>query len=269
MRSSTQSSFQTSRGRRSNARSPPAWHRSSSISRGSRPPIRCSTARAARRCTGTTFDSRSARSFVAFGIELARAETLGLLGVVIRPGCYTDGTEEDGLRLVASAVSEVLKPRRHGRTLVLLEHTAGQGTSLGWRFEQLSKMLEHLDGHPRVGVCLDSCHLFGAGYDLSTEEGYAATFESFERLVGLDRLRVWHLNDSKRELGSRRDRHDHIGKGLIGLSGFRRIVNDARFAGLPMVMETPKTEGRRPSDTTKDPLDIRNLRTLRGLFEER
>jgi deoxyribonuclease IV len=217
----------------------------------------------------TSSDTLRARSIEAFGIEIDRAEALGLLGVVIHPGCYTDGTEADGIRLVASAVSEVLKARPRGRTLVILEHTAGQGTSLGWRFEQLARMIEHLDGHPRVGVCLDSCHLFGAGYDLSTEDGYAATFESFERLVGLDRLKVWHLNDSKRELGSRRDRHEHIGKGFIGLSGFRRIVNDSRFAGLPMVMETPKTEGRRPSDTAKDPLDIKNLRTLRGLFESK
>jgi deoxyribonuclease-4 len=209
------------------------------------------------------------RSILAFGEEIDRAETLGLMGVVIHPGCYTSGTEEEGLRLVASAVRQALKTRRRGRALVILEHTAGQGTSLGWRFEQLAGMIEHLDGHPRIAVCLDTCHLWAAGYDLASEAGYQNTFESFDEIVGLDRLRVFHVNDSKKPLGSRRDRHYHIGKGTIGLDAFRRLINDARFDDLPMLLETPKTEGRRATSVELDPLDEANLETLRALVAPR
>jgi deoxyribonuclease IV len=209
------------------------------------------------------------RSIAAFGEELDRAETLGLAGVVIHPGCYTTGTEEEGMRLVADAVRGLLAGRRRGRTQVILEHTAGQGTSLGWRFDQLARMLEHLDGHPRVAICLDTCHLWAAGHDLASEGGYRATFAAFDRIVGLDRLRVFHLNDSKKPLGSRRDRHEHIGKGSIGLEAFRRLVNDARFADLPMLLETPKSDLRRPTSVERDPLDAGNLRRLRRLVVRR
>jgi deoxyribonuclease IV len=208
------------------------------------------------------------RSIDAFGEELDRAEALGLDGVVIHPGAYTTGTEARGLRLVAGAISRLLRARRQGRTLVILEHTAGQGTSLGWRFEHLARMLEHLDGHPRVAVCLDTCHLWAAGYDLATEDGYRETFESFDALVGLDRLRVFHVNDSKKDRGSRRDRHDHIGKGTIGLDAFRRLLNDPRFAQLPMILETPKTEWKKATAVEVDPLDQANLATLRSLMAE-
>jgi deoxyribonuclease IV len=209
------------------------------------------------------------RSVLAFGEEIDRAESLGLLGVVIHPGSYTTGTEGEGIGLVADAVRRVLRERPGGRALVILEHTAGQGTSLGWRFEQLARMIDDLDGDPRVGVCLDTCHLWGAGYDLASDAGYHSTFEAFERLIGLDRLRVFHVNDSKKPLGSRRDRHEHIGRGTIGRAAFRRLVNDARFAALPMILETPKTEGRSPTSVVKDPLDVRNLRTLRALMARR
>jgi deoxyribonuclease-4 len=209
------------------------------------------------------------RSILAFGEEMDRAETLGLMGVVIHPGCYTSGTEDEGIRLVADAIHRVLKTRRRGRARVILEHTAGQGTSLGWRFEQLARMIEHLEGHPRVAVCLDTCHLWAAGYDLATDAGYRATFESFDRLVGLDRLRVFHINDSKKPLGSRRDRHDHIGQGTLGLGAFRRLLNDARFDDLPMLLETPKTEGRPARSVDLDPLDEANLRALRKLIAGR
>ena len=215
---------------------------------------------------GTASPGLRAQSIDAFGIELDRAEALGLLGVVIHPGCYTTGTEEDGLRLVAEGVKDALRPRRRGRTLVLLEHTAGQGTSLGWRFEQIARVLHHLDGHARVGVCLDTCHLFAAGYDLATERGYKRTFDAFRRTIGFDRLRVFHLNDSKRPLGSRRDRHEHIGRGAIGLEAFTRLVNDRRFRQFPMLLETPKTEGRAAKSIAVDPLDEMNLKTLRGLI---
>jgi deoxyribonuclease IV len=209
------------------------------------------------------------RSILAFGEEIDRAEALGLLGVVIHPGCFTSGTEDGGIRLVASAVRQALKTRRRGKTLVILEHTAGQGTSLGWRFEQLARMIEHLDGQPRIAVCLDTCHMWAAGYDLASEAGYRETFESFDKTVGLSRLRVFHLNDCKKPLGSRRDRHEHIGKGTIGLGAFRRLLNDSRFEGLPMILETPKTESRRPTSVEVDPLDAANLKTLRALLTVR
>ena len=149
--------------------------------------------------------------------------------------------------------------------MVLLEHTAGQGTSLGAKFEELATIIDLMGGHRRVGVCLDTCHLLASGYDLTTPEGYARTFKEFARSVGFDRLRAFHMNDSKKPLGSRVDRHEHIGQGFLGLEPFRRIVNDRRFRGLPMLLETPKEERRSASMIGVDAFDERNLATLRGL----
>jgi deoxyribonuclease-4 len=208
------------------------------------------------------------QSLDAMGDELDRAEALGLLGVVLHPGCYTIGSEAEGLTLIADGLLALLKARRRGRTMVLLEHTAGQGTALGATFEQLASIIGKMNDHRRVGVCLDTCHLLASGYDLATPEGYASTFKQFGRLVGFDRLKVFHLNDSKKPLGSRVDRHTHIGEGFVGLEAFRRIVNDPRFRRLPMLLETPKTETRAASVITQvDPLDERNLNTLRGLID--
>jgi len=150
--------------------------------------------------------------------------------------------------------------------MVLLEHTAGQGTSLGATFEQLAAIIAGMNGHRRVGVCLDTCHLLASGYDLCSTEGYASTFQQFGRLVGFDRLKAFHLNDSKKPLGSRVDRHQHIGQGCLGLEPFRRIVNDPRFQDLPMLLETPKEEGHSPSKIELDRFDEQNLNTLRGLI---
>lgn len=208
-----------------------------------------------------------AQSIAALGEELDRAELLGLDGLVMHPGSYTSGTEEEGLRAIGRAIKQLLKARRRHRVKVLLEHTAGQGTNLGHRFEHLATILDEVNGSPRVGVCLDTCHLLTAGYDLCTEAGYAATFRDFDRIVGLNRLQVFHLNDSKKPCGSRVDRHEHIGKGCLGLEPFRRLLNDPRFANLPMLLETPKLESaasKRRSDV--DPWDARNLRTLRKLI---
>jgi deoxyribonuclease-4 len=205
------------------------------------------------------------QSIEAMGDEIDRAESLGLTGVVLHPGCYTAGTPEQGLRRIADALLELLRLRSRGRTLVLLEHTAGQGTSLGARFEELATIIELMKGHRRVGVCLDTCHLLASGYDLCTAEGYAATFADFGRIVGFGRLKAFHVNDSKRPLGSRVDRHEHIGKGYLGLEPFRRLVNDRRFGDLPMLLETPKAEGRATGTIEIDPLDQENLNVLRGL----
>ena len=209
------------------------------------------------------------QSLAALLEEYDRADALGLQGLVMHPGSFTTSTESEGLRLIASGLRALLRTRRRAAPLVLLEHTAGQGTNLGHRFEHLATIIEGLDGSPRVGVCLDTCHLLAAGYDICSEEGYVQTFREFDRLVGLDRLKAFHLNDSKKPCGSRVDRHEHIGKGCLGLEPFRRIVTDPRFAGLPMLLETPKLdtpESRRRSDV--DPWDARNLRTLRQLMRE-
>jgi deoxyribonuclease IV len=209
-----------------------------------------------------------AQSIAALGEELDRAEALGLDGLVMHPGSYTRGTEAEGLALIAEALRELLRARPRARTKVLLEHTAGQGTNLGHRFEHLAAIIDRLGGSPRVGVCLDTCHLLGAGYDITSKAGYEITFRDFDRIVGVDRIAVFHLNDSKKPCGSRVDRHEHIGKGCLGLEPFRRLLNDPRFARLPMLLETPKldtSESRRRSDI--DPWDARNLRTLRKLMK--
>jgi len=209
------------------------------------------------------------QSLAALLEEYDRADALGLQGLVMHPGSFTTSTESEGLRLIASGLRALLRTRRRAAPLVLLEHTAGQGTNLGHRFEHLATIIEGLDGSVRVGVCLDTCHLLAAGYDICSEEGYVQTFREFDRLVGLDRLKAFHLNDSKKPCGSRVDRHEHIGKGCLGLEPFRRIVTDPRFAGLPMLLETPKLEtpeSRRRSDV--DPWDARNLRTLRRLMRK-
>lgn len=208
-----------------------------------------------------------ARSLAALVEELDRAETLGLDGLVMHPGSYTTGTERGGLRLIASGLAALLEQRPEGRTRILLEQTAGQGTNLGHRFEHLAEILARLGATPRVGVCLDTCHLLAAGYDIGTPEGYAETFRQFGQIVGFTRLKAFHLNDSKKPCASRVDRHDHIGKGCLGLEPFRRLVNDPRFTRLPMLLETPKLEtpeSRRASDV--DPLDRVNLDVLRGLI---
>ena len=215
---------------------------------------------------GTTEPRLRAMSIAAFADELDRAHALGLLGVVLHPGTCTAGSEQNALRLVADAIRTAfaLRPRR--RTMVLLEHTAGQGRTLGWRFEHIAAILNHLDGSPRAAVCVDTCHLIASGYDIVSDAGYSETFAAFERLIGFDRLRVVHANDSKRPCGSRIDRHEHVGDGCLGLEPFRRILNDPRFAGRPLLIETEKSvSAGRPNAIVLDPLDVKNLETLRGL----
>ena len=217
----------------------------------------------------STHQPLRAQSLAAMGDELDRAEALGLQGVVLHPGCYTAGSEAAGLDLIADGLLELFAGGRRGKTKIILEHTAGQGTSLGATFEQIAYIIARMKGHRRIGVCLDTCHLLASGYDIASAEGYAATFRLFEQLIGVDRLKVIHLNDSKRPLGSRVDRHEHIGEGFLGLEPFRRIVNDRRFRGLPMLLETPKGEGKATGPIAADPLDERNLNTLRSLIQPR
>ena len=247
----------------------------------------------------TTSPALRAQSMAAFIDELDRAHMLGLLGVVLHPGTNTApvgfapavpparslagpptprsvrasslmlATEEDALRLIAQSIRAAFKARPRRKTMVLLEHTAGQGRTVGHRFEHLAAIIGHLDGSPRVGVCLDTCHLIASGYDIVTDAGYRETFETFDRLVGLDRLKVFHGNDSKRPCGSRVDRHEHIGEGCLGLEPFRRLLHDPRFNDLPILIETEKSPApSSPRAIIADPLDMKNLETLRRLRGE-
>ena len=214
-------------------------------------------------------DTLRRRSIAALGEELDRAEALGLLGVVLHPGAYTTATEEEGLARIADGIARVLADRPDQQTMLLLEHTAGQGTNLGHTFEQLGTIItdvEQAGTTTRIGVCLDTCHLLAAGYDLGSDTGYTDTMRQLDTCVGLDRLRALHLNDSKTPLGSRVDRHTHIGSGHVGLSAFRRLLTDPRLEDLPMVLETPKARSGRTTELEPDPMDLENLGTLRELM---
>ncbi len=177
------------------------------------------------------------KSWAALAEELARCEQLGIPWLIFHPGSHED--EARGLRLVAEGMAQALE-RVPGKVRLLAEITAGQGTSLGWRFEQVAAIRDLVPAplRRRVAVCFDTCHAFAAGYDLTTEEGYAETFRRFDREIGLANLKAFHLNDCKKPLGCRVDRHEHIGQGAMGLEPFRRLVNDARFAGTPGFLET-------------------------------
>ena len=191
-------------------------------------------------------------------VELERCEALEVPWLVLHPGSHVGAGEEAGLAQVAQALGEVHAATPGFRTRILLETTAGQGTSLGYRFEHLAWLMEHTPEGERLGVCLDTCHVFAAGYELRTTAGYAATMEAFDRVIGLKRLHAIHLNDCKGNLGSRKDRHEHIGKGNIGLEGFRHVVNDSRLAGLLALLETPKGDDLHE--------DRENLAVLRSLI---
>jgi len=201
------------------------------------------------------------RSVMAFVDELRRADTLGIPYVVTHPGAYTTSSESRGLRQIVRALNEIQERSRGLRARCLLETTAGQGTSLGWRFEQLAEILAGVAEPERLGFCFDTCHVFAAGYPLGTEKEYRATMRRFNRLVGLERIKAFHLNDSRRPLGSRVDRHAHIGRGEMGTEPFRLLLADRRFRRVPMYLETPKGE------QNGEDLDAINLRTLRGLIE--
>jgi len=206
--------------------------------------------------------------------EVQRAATLDIPWVVSHPGAYTTTSEEEGLKRIITALDEVLGQTRDASAGILLETTAGQGTTLGWRFEHLAAILAGVKDNRRLGVCFDTCHVFAAGYKISTQSDYDATMEQFDKIVGLDQIRAFHLNDSVKECGSRVDRHAHIGCGKIGPEAFGWLLRDLRFhnvpmvqdkktpndlPGIPMILETPKGQ--------KDGVDwdIINLKTLRDL----
>lgn len=197
------------------------------------------------------------QSIEAFADELDRCAQLGIPYLVVHPGAHTGSGMDAGIKRVATALDRLFAEGTGGDVTVLLETTAGQGTCLGGTFEELARMLELLRHPERAAICVDTCHIFAAGYDFREPEAYASTFERFHELLGIDRIQAFHLNDSKGGPGSHLDRHEAIGDGQIGVEGFRHLVNDPRFLRVPMVLETPKGK-----DDTED---IRNLATLRRL----
>ena len=198
------------------------------------------------------------RSIRALVDELKRCERLGLNYLVIHPGAHMGDGEKRGIHRIAKSLDQIHNESGMLGVQIALETTAGQGTSVGYRFEHLRDIIGSCCNSDRVFVCVDTCHIFASGYDIRAEEDYASTMKAFDRVIGIGRVKVFHFNDSKKALGSRVDRHDHIGKGMIGESGFVSILNDRRFTRVPKILETPKGK------TSWH--DRRNLRILRSLI---
>ena len=201
------------------------------------------------------------KSVKAFRGELSRCSKLGLGAIIAHPGSHVGSGEKAGLRRIAQALNRLLDSRSSGAVRILLETTAGQGSALGGRFEHLAEIIARVRQKERVGVCYDTCHTFAAGYDIRTDDAYGRTMEDFDRTIGLGRIAAFHLNDAKAGLGSRTDRHEHIGRGKLGREAFRLILRDRRFGRVPKILETPK--GRRG----RAEWDVINLNLLRRLAE--
>ena len=199
------------------------------------------------------------RSIDAMVDELQRAELLGIRDVVAHPGAHTGSGDDAGLSRIVQAIHQILDRTADLEARIALETTAGQGSCLGHRFEHLGHILDHAPQTDRLGVCVDTCHIFAAGYSLADDQGYNDTMRELDQAVGLNRVRVWHLNDSVRGLGSRVDRHAGLGRGQIGLDAFKRILNDPRFAGIPLILETPKG---REGDLELDAINLQILHSL-------
>jgi deoxyribonuclease IV len=193
--------------------------------------------------------------------EMQRAESLGIPYLVMHPGSPRGGGEQEGIDRIARAINLIHHQGSEIEVMIIMETTAGQGATLGNRFEHFARIIERIEEDERVGVCLDTCHVFAAGYDISTPAGYEATLKEFQQVIGLERLKVIHLNDSQAASGTRVDRHEHIGKGSIGLDAFRYLLQDPRLAHLPFILETPKEKSPSGEDW-----DCVNLGTLRGLL---
>jgi len=200
------------------------------------------------------------RSVTAFIDELERCEVLGVTNLIAHPGSHVGAGELGGIKTIAKSLDEVHKACPGYVAKVTLEITAGQGSNLGYRFEQIANMIDATKESERLRVCFDTEHAFAAGYDIRTQEGYERTFTDFDEVIGIERLAAFHLNDSKKEFHSRVDRHEHIGKGFIGVEAFRMLMNDKRFWGLPMCLETPKGPDLKE--------DRENLELLRSLFQD-
>jgi len=197
-----------------------------------------------------------ARSLDSLTDELERAEILGLTHAVIHPGSHLGNGERWGINEIAKSLSEVHRRLPGYKAQITLEITAGQGSNLGYKFEQIAAIIDQTEENQRLAVCFDTCHAFAAGYKLTPEKTYYQTWEEFDRLIGLEKLAVIHLNDSKKESGSRVDRHEMIGDGVMGLEPFSLLLNDTRFTNLPAILETPQGQEGYPKD----------LKILRGLI---
>ena len=197
------------------------------------------------------------KSVLAMADELSRAERLGAYAVVLHPGAHMGAGVESGIDQIARSFDQIHAATEGFGVVTLLETAAGQGSCLGCSFEELGQMISLIDDKSRMGICIDTCHIFAAGYDIRTRDGYERMVAEVEKHVGIENVGAFHLNDSKKPLGSRVDRHEHIGKGEIGLEAFRMILNDPRFAGIPKLLETPKTV-----ETESDRINIAALRSL-------
>ncbi|NKE72566.1 deoxyribonuclease IV [Nitrospiraceae bacterium HYJII51-Mn-bac16s-1-B09] len=197
------------------------------------------------------------KSVEALHIEMERVEALEMPYLVLHPGSHLGAGEEVGISRAAEALNLLFQRTARFKMQILIELTAGQGSCIGSRFEEVGAIFDRIKAPERIGVCFDTCHVFAAGYDLRTETDYQETMAALDRAVGLGQVRAFHLNDCKKELGCRVDRHDHIGRGKMGTAPFSFLMNDPRFFGLPMVLETPK--GKELKE------DIQNLAILRNL----
>ncbi len=202
-------------------------------------------------------EEQAQRSRIGFAEELRRIEALKIPYLVTHPGSHLGEGVDAGIERYVANLDRAIEDSGTDKAMVLLETTAGQGTNLGSTFEELAAIIDQSTHPDRLGVCYDTCHTYAAGYDIRTPEAYAETFDAFGRIIGLDRLKFFHINDTKNEFNSHKDRHEHIGEGDIGLEGFRCLMQDTRFANVPKTLETPKEKD------LKD--DVRNLNTLREL----
>lgn len=199
------------------------------------------------------------KSINSLAEEMERCNTLKIPNLILHPGSHVGSGEKAGIKKVGIAINKLFKKLKNNKCTLLLECTAGQGTNLGYKFEQLAEMIDLTENKDHIGVCIDTCHIFSAGYPLIDPKDYKNTMKSFDNIIGLERLKIIHMNDSKKPFGEKKDRHEHIGKGFIGLEGFRNIVNDSRLKNIPLILETPK------GDDLKE--DIKNLKILRGLVK--
>jgi len=200
------------------------------------------------------------KSRAALKDELDRCERLGVEYLNFHPGSHIGAGEKEGIKRIGESLNIVHDQTRGYGVRSVLETTAGQGTAIGYRFDQLREIIDLVDNAERMAVCVDTCHVFAAGYDIATERGYEKTFEDFDAVIGLGRLAAFHVNDSKREFGSRVDRHEHIGKGAIGKTGFRLLMNDDRFRTVPKILETPKGPEMKE--------DVMNMKVLRSMVRK-
>lgn len=192
--------------------------------------------------------------------ELKRCEQLGIKYLNFHPGSHVGTGEEKGIKLIAESLNYAHEKTKKLNVSSMIEATAGQGTTLGYKFEQLKEIIDLVDDKDRMSVCIDTAHIFAAGYNLKDKKEYDKTIREFDKIVGLKRLKCIHMNDSKRELGSRVDRHENIGKGFIGKEGFKNIMNDKRLEKVPKILETPKTKGQLE--------DVKNIKTLLSLIKK-